>query len=69
MFEINNQWFVLGNRTLNNLNVSHNGITEAGLKTLFDAVTEQELTAENANDGLLGLFRANLYVSLLIDYC
>ena len=62
MFEYNNQWFVLGNRTLNNLNLSLNGIGDDGVKYIFDAVAEQEHTAENAPEGLVGLFRLNLRV-------
>ncbi|KAI9340309.1 hypothetical protein BDR26DRAFT_861686 [Obelidium mucronatum] len=59
-FEYNGQTYLIGNRTLNNLNVRQNGITEVGLKYLLDAVNEQELSAESAPEGLLGLFRVSM---------
>lgn len=62
MFKVNNQWFVLGNRTLNNFNLCSNGITELGLKALLDVTNEQEASAEQALDGTLGLFRVELSV-------
>ncbi|KAJ3320947.1 Leucine-rich repeat-containing protein 71 [Boothiomyces sp. JEL0866] len=57
MFEVNNQWYILGNRTLNSLNLCSNGITDHGLKILYELVNEQEITSEQALDGMLGLFR------------
>ncbi|TPX71415.1 hypothetical protein SpCBS45565_g01052 [Spizellomyces sp. 'palustris'] len=60
MFEHNGQWFVLGNRTLNNLNLFRNNIREEGLKALLDAVTDQEITTENTPDAPIGLFRLTL---------
>ncbi|KAI9206984.1 uncharacterized protein BJ171DRAFT_495373 [Polychytrium aggregatum] len=60
MFEVNGQWFILGNRTLNNLNLSRNSITAAGLKAILDAVVEQESTAENMTEGIIGVFRVSL---------
>lgn len=62
MFELNGQWFVLGNRTLNNLNLSRNGIHEEGLKALMDAVLEQEASIDNAPEGMIGIFRIALQV-------
>ncbi|KAJ3415969.1 hypothetical protein HDV05_003566 [Chytridiales sp. JEL 0842] len=63
MFEHNGQWFVLGNRSINSLNLRQNGITEDGIKAFLDAVTEQESSAENAaHEGTVGLFRLNLQV-------
>jgi hypothetical protein len=62
MFEVNNQWYILGNRSLNSLDVSWNGVTEMGVKYLYDTVAEQELTADQASDGMLGLFRISLAV-------
>ncbi|KAJ3275924.1 Leucine-rich repeat-containing protein 71 [Terramyces sp. JEL0728] len=57
MFEVNNQWYILGNRILNSLNLCSNGITDHGLKILYDVVNEQEFTSDQALDGMLGLFR------------
>ncbi|KAJ3081034.1 hypothetical protein HK102_002623 [Quaeritorhiza haematococci] len=42
MFEHNGQWYILGNRTLNNLNLTRNGITIDGVKALLDALNEQD---------------------------
>jgi hypothetical protein len=67
MFEINNQWYEVGNRTLNNLNVCANNITDLGIKHVYDALIEQENTAEQAPEGLLGLFRVNLSVQTIIS--
>nr|KAJ3422336.1 Leucine-rich repeat-containing protein 71 [Polyrhizophydium stewartii] len=60
MFESNGQWYILGNRMLNSLNLSHNGITAIGLKALLDAVLDQEATNEQTPDGMLGIFRISL---------
>lgn len=62
MFELNSQWFLLGNRTLNSLNLSFNDITNHGLQILYDILCEQEATAEQATDGMLGLFKLSLAV-------
>jgi hypothetical protein len=64
MFEHNGQWFVLGNRSLNSLNLRQNGITEDGIKALLDSVTGQETSVENAHEGMIGLFRLNLQVRI-----
>ncbi|KAJ3044315.1 Leucine-rich repeat-containing protein 71 [Rhizophlyctis rosea] len=64
MFELNGQWYVLGNRTLNNLNLSRNGIREEGLKHLLDAVMEQEAAMDNAGEGMVGVFRIALQDNL-----
>jgi hypothetical protein len=63
IFEVNGQWYMVGNRTLNSLNVSSNGITDGGLKALIDVVMEQEAAADQAPEGLLGLFRVILHVT------
>jgi hypothetical protein len=65
MFEVNNQWYVLGNRSLNSLNVSANDITELGLKNLLTLITEQDSTSEQATEGSLGLFRIVLSVLMI----
>jgi hypothetical protein len=67
MYEINGQWSVLGNRTLNNLDVSMNGITEVGVRSLHDAVVEQEMANEqpSVSDGNTGIYRINLQVSYI----
>ncbi|KAJ3072216.1 Leucine-rich repeat-containing protein 71, partial [Rhizoclosmatium hyalinum] len=59
-FEHNGQQFLIGNRTLNNLNLRQNGITETGVKAFLDAVAEQELSSESAPEGLYGLFRVSI---------
>ncbi|KAI8923152.1 hypothetical protein BC831DRAFT_472407 [Entophlyctis helioformis] len=53
MFESNGQWYILGNRALNSLNLTHNG-------ALLDAVLDQEATNDQAPDGMLGIFRISL---------
>ena len=65
MFEINGQSYVLGNRALNSLNLSLNHITENGIKILLNAVLEQENTADQAPEGILGIFRILLQVKLI----
>ncbi|KAI8904368.1 hypothetical protein EDD86DRAFT_213233 [Gorgonomyces haynaldii] len=57
MFEVNGQSYVLGNRSLNSLNLSCNSITEQGVKALLEVVLEQEATADQLPEGLLGIFR------------
>ncbi|KAI9093064.1 hypothetical protein DFS34DRAFT_567948, partial [Phlyctochytrium arcticum] len=64
MFEHNGQWFILGNRTLSNLNLYRNNIHEEGLKALYDAVFEQEATMENAPEGVPGVYRITLQENL-----
>ncbi|KAJ3109206.1 Leucine-rich repeat-containing protein 71 [Phlyctochytrium planicorne] len=64
MFEHNGQWFVLGNRTLSSLNLSHADIGESGLKSLVDAVIEQEMSADNTPEGLTGIFRITVQGNL-----
>ncbi|KAJ3161656.1 Leucine-rich repeat-containing protein 71 [Geranomyces michiganensis] len=60
MFEHNGQWFILGNRTLNNLNLYNSGIRDEGLKALWEALQQQEATAEHAAEGSIGVFRLTL---------
>ena len=64
MYEINGQWYILGNRALSNLDLSLNGITEVGLKALLEAVTVQDATNDQASvsDGFLGLYHLSLQV-------
>ncbi|KAJ3328328.1 Leucine-rich repeat-containing protein 71 [Blyttiomyces sp. JEL0837] len=71
MFEHNGQWFVLGNRTLNSINLSQNGISEDGLKSFLDAVTEQEKSAENVTDGTDNSFEkdSTVYTQLMAILC
>ncbi|KAJ3231890.1 Leucine-rich repeat-containing protein 71 [Chytriomyces hyalinus] len=57
VFENNGQWYVIGNRTLNNVNLRQNGITETSLKLLIDVLAEQDLSDEATPEGMLGLFR------------
>jgi hypothetical protein len=49
--------YVLGNRSLNSLNILQNGISDEGLKHLLDAVHEQDATAEHLPEGMVGLYR------------
>ncbi|KAJ3054456.1 Leucine-rich repeat-containing protein 71 [Rhizophlyctis rosea] len=65
MFELNGVWYVLGNRTLNNLNLSRNGIREEGVKALLDAVLDQAAADDNAGEGLVGVFRITLQDNLV----
>ncbi|KAJ3011961.1 Leucine-rich repeat-containing protein 71 [Thoreauomyces humboldtii] len=60
MFEHQGQWYVLGNRTLTSLNLYGNGIREDGMKNLWEALQEQEATADHAPEGCIGLFRLTL---------
>jgi hypothetical protein len=62
MFEVNNQWYILGNRTLNSLNVASNGITEAGVRHLLQLIADQEHVSDQTPEGLLGLFRVIMNV-------
>jgi hypothetical protein len=56
MFESNGVYYILGNRTLNCLNLCSNKISDTGIKYLLDAATEQELTSTDGAD-LIGIFR------------
>lgn len=58
MFEFAGQWYIIGNRTLNNLNLCGCGITEVGLRILLETIHDQELCTENSTmlEGSLGLF-------------
>jgi hypothetical protein len=71
MFEVNGQWYILGNRSLCNLDLSSNDISEVGLKYLLEAVTIQESTVEHAqnSDVGLGIYRISLHVSPYKLYC
>ncbi len=60
MFENNGTWFTLGNRSLNNLNLSGCNLTDHGLKILYDTVQEQELSVECAPEAGLGLIRISV---------
>lgn len=60
MFEINNRFYIQGNRTLNNLNLCGNSITEYGLQILLNVTLEQDVCAENGNE--IGLFKIPLQV-------
>lgn len=62
MFEINDRFYIPGNRTLNHLNLCGNSITDYGIKTLLEVVLEQENGAENGSESLLGLFKIPLQV-------
>ncbi len=66
IYEINGQWYTLGNRTLNNLDFSMNEVTDIGLNYLYDAICVQESTNEIASsaDGLYGIYRLSLVVIL-----
>ena len=65
MYEINGQWYILGNRSINSLDLSSNEITETGLNALFEAISIQEITNEvaSSSDGLIGLYKLSLYVN------
>jgi hypothetical protein len=65
IYEINGQWYILGNRTVINLDFSSNEITQIGLNALLDAISIQEITNEIAtsSDGLNGLYRLSLHVN------
>ncbi|KAJ1553807.1 Leucine-rich repeat-containing protein 71 [Nowakowskiella sp. JEL0078] len=65
MYESNGQWFVLGNRTLNNLDISFNCVSEVGMKALSEAVLEQESSSEYTPENLLGILRISTQGNLL----
>ncbi|KAJ3387689.1 Leucine-rich repeat-containing protein 71 [Lobulomyces angularis] len=54
MFELNGQYFIIGNRSLNNLNLEKNNLRVNSLKLIMDVLKEQELSQE------IGLFRISL---------
>lgn len=60
MFEINGQGYVLGNRTLNLLNLSKNELTEKTLNYFYNSLMEQETTLMSIPDDLPGLIRLDL---------
>ena len=66
MFEINGQWYTVGNRVLNSLNFVQSGVGDDGLKAIYDVVLEQDSTNDQAPEGLPGLFRIVLLVSFLM---
>jgi hypothetical protein len=66
MFESNGIFYILGNRSLNSLNLCANGITDVGVKHLLDAINEQEQTAVEGADSK-GAFRISLQVIILYN--
>ena len=60
MFESNGQWFIIGNRSINNLNLSGCNLTENSLKIINELVMELESTTDATPDGCLGLIRVSL---------
>lgn len=64
MFEVNGQWYILGNRSLCNLDLSANDISEIGLRHLLEAVSIQEATVEQAQNSDVGhgIYRISLHV-------
>jgi len=60
MFEINGQGYILGNRTLNILNLSKNELTEEVLTYFYNSLTEQDTTLINVPDELPGLIKLDL---------
>ena len=65
MFEINGQGYILGNRTLNLLNLSMNEITEKSLDYFYNSLMEQERTLMSIPDELPGLIRLDLSVIII----
>jgi len=65
MFEINGQGYVLGNRTLNLLNLSKNELTEKTLNYFYNSLMEQETTLMSIPDDLPGLIRLDLSVIII----
>lgn len=59
-FELNGNLYFVGNRTLNNLNISSNKISDVGLKEILETLMEQDLTSQESPDGLQGLYRVNI---------
>jgi hypothetical protein len=68
MVDIGGQWYIIGNRALNNLNLSGCGLTLVGLKAIVDVVRDQDACSENivarGEEGMHGLFRISLAVFL-----
>lgn len=62
VFEIGGSFFSWGNRTLCNLNVSSNRITDVGAKEFCDALQEQEVAGDVLMDGNTGLIKISLQV-------
>ncbi|KAI8616896.1 hypothetical protein BC830DRAFT_1115993 [Chytriomyces sp. MP71] len=63
VFEHNGQLHLIGNRTLNNMNLRQCMLTESSLKSLADALSEQDLSVEGNPEGVMGLIRVALMVS------
>jgi len=68
MFEINGQGYILGNRTLNILNLSKNELTEEVLNYFYNSLTEQDTTLINIPDELPGLIKLDLSVNNIFIY-
>lgn len=51
IFEQNGVWYFKGNKTLCNLNLSKNSITDDGVQWLLDAVVGQETTSSTPSVG------------------
>jgi hypothetical protein len=64
MVEQNGQWYTLGNRTLNNLNLANNLLSDVCVQSFLDAVAEQDTYSESVTDGSIGLFRISLQVAV-----
>ncbi len=65
MFEINGQGYILGNRSLNLLNLSKNELTDKTLNCFYNSLMEQETTLMSIPDDLPGLIRLDLSVIIL----
>ena len=61
-FEVNGISYIVGNGTLNILNLSSNQITENGLQALLEAVQDQDLFEGSPH---YGLFKINLLASFI----
>jgi hypothetical protein len=62
VFEFTGLPYSWGNRSLCNLNLSSNSITEEGAKLLYDSLLEQDLAGEMLLDGNTGVIRLPLQV-------
>jgi len=62
MFEINGQGYILGNRTINILNLSKNELTDKTLNCFYNSLVEQDTTLINVPDDLPGLIKLDLSV-------
>ncbi|ORX45393.1 RNI-like protein [Piromyces finnis] len=60
MVEINGQGYILGNRTINILNLSKNELTEKSLNYFYNSLMEQETTLLSIPDDLPGLIKLDL---------